>query len=433
MNRSKNNIRIVTLGCSKNTVDSELLMGQLAAGGKKVLSGEEGDSALVVVINTCGFILDAKKESIGKILGYVDQKQKGNVKKVYVMGCLAERYRTDLIREIPEIDGIFGVNELPEILSSLGVNLRKELAGERLLTTPSHYAYLKISEGCDRHCSFCAIPLIRGRHMSKPMENIIREAETLAADGVRELILIAQDLTCYGVDNYHKRKLPELVEKLASIKSLEWIRLHYAYPAGFPVKLLKVLNSHPNVCNYIDIPIQHINDRVLRSMKRGITGRQTRKLLDSIRTLLPGVAIRTTLITGYPGETDNEFIELVDFIKQFKFDRLGVFPYSHEEGTPAYRLKDDIPEKIKKQRVGELMQVQEEISFELNQNKLGKVYKVLIDEEEGDYYVGRTEFDSPEVDQEVLIGKKGNSLTTGRFYPVMITGAESFDLYGTFT
>jgi ribosomal protein S12 methylthiotransferase len=423
-------IRIVTLGCSKNTVDSEYLLGHLAAGTRNVIAGEEGGTASVVVINTCGFILDAKKESIDKILAFVDQKQAGKINKVFVMGCLSERYKDDLAREIPEIDGIFGVHEMGRVLAALGTDFRKELVGERRLTTPSHYAYLKISEGCDRQCSFCAIPRIRGAHTSRNITSILEEAEYLVNKGVKEIILIAQDLTYFGIDIHKKRLLPELVDKMAVLKGIEWLRLHYAYPAGFPAELLQVIKAHPNVCKYIDIPIQHISDRILDSMNRGLSGVQTRKLLETIRSVLPGAAIRTTIIAGYPGETDHEFSELYEFIRQFRFDRLGVFTYSHEENTPAYKLKNDIPQKVKSQRASELMHLQESISLDLNKRKVGKTFKVLIDGKEDRFYVGRTEFDSPEVDHEVLIPVEKKQLKTGCFYDVAISGAESFDLFG---
>ncbi|MBP6978032.1 MAG: 30S ribosomal protein S12 methylthiotransferase RimO [Lentimicrobiaceae bacterium] len=423
-------IRLITLGCSKNTVDSEKLLKQFRANGFYTIDDQENIKPSLVVINTCGFIGDAKEESVDTILSYIDEKKKGNVEKVIVIGCLAQRYREELQKEIPEMDSIFGLNEVTGLLHYLGGNFRDELVGERILTTPSHFAYLKISEGCSHGCSFCAIPLIRGNHVSRPVEAILNEAEYLVQNGVRELILIAQDLTWYGMDLYRRRSLPSLVEKLASISGLEWIRLHYTYPAGFPLDLLRVMNQYPNICNYIDIPVQHNCNRILRSMKRGITAGKTMKLLETIRKLLPGAAIRTTLIVGYPGETDQEFDELTRFIEEFRFDRLGVFSYSHEEGTPAYRLRDDIPEKVKNQRADEIMRIQENISYELNSIKLGKVVTVLVDREEGEFYVGRTEHDSPEIDNEVLIKRDQTLIIPGNFYSVEITDIESFDIFG---
>ncbi len=428
--KQDNTIRIVTLGCSKNTVDSEKLLKQFRINGFDTYSDQEDGRASVVVINTCGFIEDAREESVDTILHFVNEKKKGNVEKVIVMGCLAQRYRDELLREIPEMDGVFGLNETDRLLLSLGGHLRRELTGERVLTTPSHYAYLKISEGCSHGCSFCAIPLIRGRHVSRPEEEILSEAANLVKSGVRELMLIAQDLTWYGMDLYKRRALPALVEKIAAISGLDWIRLHYAYPAGFPLELLKVMKQYPVICNYIDVPVQHISDRILRSMKRGVTARQTMTLLETIRKELPGAALRTTLIVGYPGETDNEFDELIRFVGQFRFDRLGVFIYSHEEGTPAYRLKDDIPVKVKQQRADEIMRLQEGISYDLNAGKLNTVFPVMVDREEGDYFVGRTEFDSPEIDNEVLIEKAQARVIPGNIYPVRITGVESFDIFG---
>ena len=421
---------MITLGCSKNTVDSEKLLKQFRENGYTILSDVPGRKASVLVVNTCGFIHDAREESVDTILQCIEEKRKGNAEKVVVMGCLAQRYREEIREEIPEVDGIFGVNEASAILRSLGGDFRQELVGERILTTPPHYAYLKLSEGCSRGCSFCAIPLIRGRHVSRPEDDILREAEGLARNGVRELLLIAQDLTFYGLDLYKKRTLPSLVEKLTGIEGLQWIRLHYAYPADFPLELLQIMNESPQVCRYLDLPIQHVSDRILKSMNRGITSGQTMALLENIRREVPEVALRTTLITGYPGESDKEFSDMLRFVEQFRFERLGVFTYSHEEGTPAGELKDNIPERVKHQRAGEIMHIQERISFEVNQNMLGKIINVLIDREENDYYIGRSESDSPEIDNEVLI-KKGQAVClTGNFYPVRITDVESFDIFG---
>lgn len=426
MHKSKK-INIITLGCSKNVVDSELLMGQLRANHVEVVHNSN-EPAHAVVINTCGFINDAKEESIDTILQNIEVKKAGLVNKVYVMGCLSQRYRKDLEREIDHVDGFYGTNELTRIVGELGATFRTELIGERVITTPAHYAYLKISEGCDRTCSFCAIPLIRGKHRSKPVEDILKEAEQLVEGGVKEIILIAQDLTYYGVDLYAGRELSGLLEKLASIPGLDWIRLQYNYPADFPVGLLNVINNHPNICKYIDIPLQHINDRILMSMRRNFNKKRTLQLLDAIREKIPGVAIRTTMIVGYPGETDEDFRELMSFVKDQAFDRLGVFTYSHEEDTRAYRLQDNIPEPVKLARMEELMNLQQDISLIRNNSRVGSVMKVLIDRQEEDYFVGRTEFDSPEVDNEVLI-KPSKGIRIGQFYDVRITSADFFDLY----
>lgn len=423
-------LRMITLGCSKNTVDSEKLLIQFRENGFTILTGISDRKASVIVINTCGFIHDAREESVDTILQCIEEKRNGNTEKVVVMGCLAQRYREELREAIPEVDGIFGVNEASEIMRSVGGDFRQELVGERILTTPAHYAYLKLSEGCSRGCSFCAIPLIRGRHISRPEDEILREAEWLVRDGVKELILIAQDLTFYGLDLYKKRTLPCLIEKLAGIEGLEWIRLHYAYPADFPLDLLRIIKGYPKVCKYLDLPVQHISDRILKSMNRGVSSRQTMVLLDIIRKEIPQIALRTTLITGYPGETEKEFNELLDFVRQFRFERLGVFTYSHEEGTAAGTLKDNVPDRVKHQRADEIMRIQEQISYDLNQDKLNKIINVLIDREEGDYYIGRTEYDSPEIDNEVLIKKGPSVCLSGNFYPVRITDVESFDIFG---
>jgi ribosomal protein S12 methylthiotransferase len=420
---------MISLGCAKNLIDSEVLSRQLEANNHSLVFDPDGPRDIdTAVINTCGFINDAKQESVDMILQYVLAKKQGLLEHVYVMGCFSERYRDSLKQEIPEVDAFFGVNDLEKIVRQIGGTYRKNLVGERTLATPSHYAYLKIAEGCDRKCSFCAIPGIRGRHISRPVEEIVKEAAWLAGRGVREINLISQDTTYYGLDLYKRRRLPELLEKLAGIGGLEWIRLHYTYPDGFPPEVLDVIRSFPNLCKYIDMPVQHISDRILKSMRRGIGGMETRKLIGAIRDAIPGAALRTTLIAGYPGESEREFRELVGFVEETRFDRLGVFPYSHEEGTGAYRLNDSVPEKVKAERVAELMSVQEGISLALNQEKIGKSVRVVIDSIEGDYYVARTEHDSPEVDNEVLIRRPGD-LAPGTFCMAKITSAESFDLF----
>jgi ribosomal protein S12 methylthiotransferase len=424
----KNKINVVTLGCSKNVYDSEVLMGQLRANGKEVAHEEEGN---VVVINTCGFINNAKEESVNTILEYMQKKEEGTVDKVFVTGCLSERYKPDLQKEIPNVDQYFGTTELPLLLKALGADYKHELIGERLTTTPKNYAYLKIAEGCDRPCSFCAIPLMRGKHRSTPMEDLVVEAEKLAAKGVKELILIAQDLTYYGLDLYKKRNLAELLEKLVKVEGIEWIRLHYAFPTGFPMDVLDVMKREPKVCNYLDIPLQHISDHILKSMRRGTTKEKTTKLLQQFRELVPEMAIRTTLIVGYPGETEEDFQILKDWVKEMRFERLGCFTYSHEENTHAYNLEDNVPEEVKMERANEIMEIQSQISWELNQAKIGQEFRVVIDRKEGNYFVGRTEFDSPDVDNEVLISAENTYLKTGEYYRVLITEAEDFDLYAT--
>ena len=425
----KKKINIITLGCSKNLVDSEVLMGQLKANNVSV-THQSDENANIIIINTCGFIEDAKQESIDTIFQFVEAKKNGIIEKVFVMGCLSERYKSTLKNEIPEVDGFFGVNELPEIIDAIGAKYNKGQIENRIITTPSHYAYLKISEGCDRKCSFCAIPLIRGKHISKPIEVIVSEAKSLVSKGVKELILIAQDLTYYGVDIYKKQKLAQLIIELEKIQGVEWIRLHYTYPASFPDDVLDVISKSTKVCSYIDIPLQHISDNILKSMKRGITADGTRKLIDKIRRKIPKIAIRTTMMVGYPRETDKDFSELIDFIQKYKFERLGVFTYSAEEDTFADILNDDVPKLLKKQRADKIMEIQEKISFELNNQKVGKIFKVLIDREEGNYYIGRTEFDSPEVDNEVLVKKDDFEIIPGNFYFVKIIKADYFDLYG---
>lgn len=423
----KNKINVVTLGCSKNVYDSEVLMGQLKASGKDVVHEDEGN---IVVINTCGFINNAKEESVNTILEYVQKKEEGDVDKVFVTGCLSERYKPDLVKEIPNVDEYFGTTELPGLLKALGADYRHELIGERLTTTPKNYAYLKIAEGCDRPCSFCAIPIMRGKHRSTPIEDLVTEAEKLAANGVKELILIAQDLTYYGLDLYKKRNLAELLEALVKVDGVEWIRLHYAFPTGFPMDVLEVMNREPKICNYIDIPLQHISDDILKSMRRGTTKEKTTKLLKEFRAAVPNMTIRTTLIVGYPGETEENFQELKQWVQDMRFERLGCFTYSHEENTHAFNLEDDVPEEVKIDRANQIMEVQSQISWELNQQKIGQEFKVVIDRKEGNYFVGRTEFDSPDVDNEVLIDASKTYLKTGEFTTVKIIDAEDFDLYG---
>jgi ribosomal protein S12 methylthiotransferase len=424
-------IGIVSLGCAKNLVDSEILMKQLDASSFRiVLDPEENDIIDTAIINTCGFILDAKNESVEMILRFVRAKQDGRIQYVFVMGCLSERYRDQLAQELPEVDAFYGVHELDKIVKRVGGKFRKELLGERILATPSHYAYLKIAEGCDRRCSFCSIPLIRGRHISRPVRDIIREAGSLAAKGVKELIVISQDTTYYGLDLYKKRRLPELLDRLAAVDGLEWIRLHYTYPDGFPLELLELMKRHPSICKYIDIPLQHISSRILTSMKRGINKQQTLELVTAIREQLPEATVRTTLITGYPGETKKEFEELKEFVMHCRFDRLGVFTYSHEEGTGAFSMKDTIPLRVKQERANILMEIQQEISLELNAKRIGSVLRVLVDRTENGYHVARTEFDSPEIDNEVLIPARGKKIRPGEFYNVRITSAGAFDLYG---
>lgn len=423
----KNRINVITLGCSKNVYDSEVLMGQLKASGKDVVHEQEGN---VVVINTCGFINNAKEESVNTILEYMQKKEDGEVDKVFVTGCLSERYKPDLQKEIPNVDQYFGTTELPGLLKALGADYKHELIGERLTTTPKNYAYLKIAEGCDRPCSFCAIPLMRGKHKSTPIENLVIEAEKLAANGVKELILIAQDLTYYGLDIYKKRNLAELLENLVKVEGIEWIRLHYAFPTGFPMDVLDVMKREPKICNYLDIPLQHISDSILKSMRRGTTKEKTTKLLKEFRAKVPEMTIRTTLIVGYPGETQEDFETLRNWVKEMRFERLGCFTYSHEENTHAFNLEDNVTEDVKMQRANEIMEIQSQISWELNQAKIGQEFRVVIDRKEGNYFVGRTEFDSPDVDNEVLIDATKTYLKTGEFARIKVIEAEDFDLYG---
>lgn len=423
----KNKINVITLGCSKNVYDSEVLMGQLKASGKDVAHEQEGN---IVVINTCGFINNAKEESVNTILEYVEKKDQGIVDKVFVTGCLSERYRPDLEKEIPDVDQYFGTTDLPLLLKALGADYKHELLGERLTTTPKNYAYLKIAEGCDRPCSFCAIPIMRGKHVSQPIEKLVKEAENLAKDGVKELILIAQDLTYYGLDLYKKRNLAELLENLVKVEGIEWIRLHYAFPTGFPMDVLELMNCEPKICNYIDIPLQHISDKILKSMRRGTTYEKTTQLLKDFRKAVPNMTIRTTLIVGYPGETEDDYQILKNWVEEMRFERLGCFAYSHEENTHAFNLEDDVPEEVKQARANEIMEIQAQISWELNQEKIGKTFKCIIDRKEGQYFVGRTEFDSPDVDNEVLIDASKFYLKTGEFAKIKIVDASEFDLYG---
>lgn len=427
----KNKVNVVTLGCSKNIYDSEVLMAQLKANQFDVEHESMDDDASVVIINTCGFIDNAKQESIDTIIRYVEAKKDGLVDKVYVTGCLSQRYKDDLEKEIPEVDAYFGTRDLPRLLKTLKADYKHELVGERLLTTPSHYAYFKIAEGCDRPCTFCAIPIMRGKHLSTPIEELIIQAKSLAAKGVKELMLIAQDLTYYGLDLYKKRALADLLRQLSEVEGIAWIRLHYAFPTGFPMEVLDVMREKENICNYLDMPLQHGSTRMLQAMKRGTTREKTEELIAAIREKVPGIAIRTTLIAGYPGETEADFQEMYDWVQRSKFDRLGIFTYSHEENTAAYAFEDDVPAKVKKERADAIMDLQAGISYELNQLKVGKIFSVLFDRVEGDYFIGRTEFDSPEVDNEVLVKKTAdNFIRIGDFADILITSADHFDLYG---
>jgi ribosomal protein S12 methylthiotransferase len=425
--RKKNVINVVTLGCSKNVYDSEVLMGQLKANKKAVVHEGEGN---IVVINTCGFIANAKEESVNTILEFVQKKEAGLVDKVFVTGCLSERYKPDLQKEIPNVDEYFGTSELPNLLKALEADYKHELIGERLTTTPKNYAYLKIAEGCDRPCSFCAIPIMRGKHKSTPIEHLVTEAEKLAAKGVKELILIAQDLTYYGLDIYKKRNLAELLRALVKVDGIEWIRLHYAFPTGFPMDVLEVMKEEPKVCHYLDIPLQHISDAILKSMRRGTTQEKTTKLIEEFRAIVPNMTIRTTLIVGYPGETEEDYQLLKNWVAKMRFERLGCFTYSHEENTHAYSLEDTIPEEVKQQRASEIMEIQSQISWELNQEKIGQTLRCIIDRKEGNHFIGRTEFDSPDVDNEVLIDASKFYLKIGDFVNIKIEEAADFDLYG---
>lgn len=426
----KNKVNVVTLGCSKNVFDSEVMMAQLKANQFDVEHESTQDDAEIVIINTCGFIDNAKQESIDTILRYAEAKAEGLVDKVYVTGCLSERYKDDLEKEIPEVDAYFGTRDLPRLLKTLKADYKHELVGERLLTTPNHYAYFKIAEGCDRPCSFCAIPLMRGKNISTPIEDLVHQAKGLAAKGVKELMLIAQDLTYYGLDLYKKRALSDLINRLADVEGIEWIRLHYAFPSGFPMDVLDVMRERDNVCNYLDMPLQHGSTKILQAMRRGITREKTEDLIAQIREKVPGIALRTTLIAGYPGETEADFQEMYDWVERSRFDRLGIFAYSHEENTHAYNFDDNVPAKVKRERSDIIMELQSGISYDLNQLKVGNNYKVLFDRVEGDYFIGRTEFDSPEVDNEVLLKKADGFIRLGDFANVNITKADHYDLYG---
>lgn len=428
---TKNNkVNIITLGCSKNLVDSENILTQLRGNSIDAVHESKKDDASIVIINTCGFIDNAKQESIDTILRYADAKESGAIDKLYVTGCLSQRYKDDLEREIPLVDAFFGTNELPALLKKFKADYKHELVGERLVTTPSHFAYFKIAEGCDRPCSFCAIPLMRGKHVSRPMEELVAEAKALVKKGTKELILIAQDLTYYGLDIYGKRDLADLLKKLSDVEGLEWIRLQYAYPSQFPMDALDVMAERENICKYLDMPLQHASTDMLKLMRRGITKHRTIELLNTIREKVPGIALRTTLIAGHPGETEKDFEELYDFVGEMKFDRLGVFTYSHEDQTHSYSMADDVPAELKQERADRIMELQEGISLELNKKKVGNTYKVLFDRKEGGHFVGRTEFDSPEVDNEVLVDAKATYIRTGDFAVVKITGASEFDLHG---
>lgn len=423
----KNIINVITLGCSKNIYDSEVLMGQLKASGKDVVHEKEGN---IVVVNTCGFIENAKEESIKTILEQIQKKEAGDVDKVYVTGCLSERYKPDLVKEIPQVDKYFGTTDLPQLLKVLGADYQHELVGERILTSPKHYAYMKIAEGCDRPCSFCAIPLMRGKHKSTPIENLVKQTKYLAKEGVKELILIAQDLTYYGLDLYKKRRLATLLKELVKVKGIEWIRLHYAFPTGFPEDVLEVMREEDKICTYLDIPLQHIADPILKSMRRGTTEAKTTALLKKFRSKVPNIILRTSLIVGYPGETEEDFETLKNWVKAMRFERLGCFTYSHEENTHAHHLKDDVPEEVKQQRSNAIMEIQSQISWEHNQSCIGKTYPCLIDRKEGNHYVGRTFMDSPDVDNEVLIDATQNYLKQGEFTKVTIVEASDYDLLG---
>ncbi len=429
--KQNGHVNVVTLGCSKNIYDSEVLMNQLRANDMEVTHEDPNGQASTVIINTCGFIDNAKEESVETILQYAEAKKAGEVDKVYVTGCLSERYHQQLEQEIPEVDAWFGTRDLPRLLKTMKADYKHELVGERLLTTPMHYAYMKISEGCDRPCSFCAIPLMRGGHRSYPIEELEQNARSLAAQGVQELILIAQDLTYYGLDIYKKRNLAELLQRLSAVEGIRWIRLQYAFPTGFPLDILEVIRDSPKICNYLDMPLQHISTRMLKAMRRGTTREKTIHLIDRIRQEVPGIHLRTTLITGYPGESEADFNEMLEWVRTTRFERLGVFPYSHEEDTHAYQFEDDVSDETKKERAQRIMDLQQDISLEINEEKVGRHLDVMVDREEGGYYVGRTQFDSPEVDNEVLIPKnEENHLRVGDMNPVRITEADHYDLYG---
>ena len=425
----KNKVNIVTLGCSKNVVDSEVMLTQLQGNGIDAQHEADTDDANIIIVNTCGFIDRAKEESINTILDYAELREGGQIDRLYVTGCLSERYRDDLRSEIPVVDDWFGTMELPSLLRKFNADYKKDLVGERIITTDAHYAYLKIAEGCDRPCSFCAIPLMRGKHRSRSIEDLTKEAAWLVQRGVKEIMLIAQDLTYYGLDLYRERRLNDLLKSLSDIQGLEWIRLHYAYPSGFPVDILPTIRERDNICNYLDMPLQHISDPMLKAMRRGTNSKRTYELIDRIREEVPGIAMRTTLITGYPGESEADHKAMLEFVEKVRFERLGVFQYSHEENTHAYNAEDDVPEEVKAERQAEIMELQQGISFELNQERVGTTCKVLIDRAEGEFFVGRSEYDSPEVDNEVLVN--GSDLKVGEFYPVLIQDATEFDLFGT--
>jgi ribosomal protein S12 methylthiotransferase len=426
----KNKVNVITLGCSKNIVDSEVLMGQLRANNIEVEHESTKNDSSIVIINTCGFIDNAKQESIDTILRFSAAKKKGQIDKLYVTGCLSERYKPELEQEIPNVDAYFGTRELPRMLKTLKADYKQELLGERLLTTPNHSAYFKISEGCDRPCSFCAIPLMRGGHVSVPMEQLVAQAKQLAKNGTKELMIIAQDSTYYGLDLYKERKLASLLEQLSEVDGIDWLRLHYAFPSGFPLDVLDVMKNNPKVCNYIDMPLQHITDNMLKSMRRGTTKQKTIDLVNMIRDKVPNIAIRTTLIAGYPGETEKDHDEMAEWVTNTRFDRLGIFTYSHEDNTHAFALNDDVPAEIKQERADNIMSIQQGISKEMNEQKVGKSFKVLFDKKEGDYFVGRTEFDSAEVDNEVLVDAATNFVRVGDFATIEITSAEDYDLFG---
>lgn len=426
----KDKVNLITLGCSKNLVDSEVMLTQLRGNGIEATHESVQDKANVIIINTCGFIDHAKQESIDTILRFADAKASGKIDKLYVTGCLSQRYRDDLEKEIPEVDAFFGTMELPLLLKKFNANYKHELLGERITTTARHYAYLKIAEGCDRPCSFCAIPLMRGKHVSKPIEELVKEARALAKNGTKELLLIAQDSTYYGLDLYKKRNLADLLRHLSDVEGIEWIRLHYAFPAGFPMDVLDVMAERPNICHYLDMPLQHGSTRMLKLMRRGITREKTEALVAQIREKIPDITLRTTLIAGHPGETEEDFAEMQRFVEKMRFNRLGIFTYSHEEGTYAYSMPDDVPENVKQKRANKIMQLQERISWENNQEKVGKTLKVLIDRKEGGYFIGRTEADSPEVDNEVMISAQEHYLRVGDFASIKITDATEFDLFG---
>ncbi|MEQ9443740.1 MAG: 30S ribosomal protein S12 methylthiotransferase RimO [Cyclobacteriaceae bacterium] len=429
--QKKDKVNIVTLGCSKNLVDSEVMLTQLKGNRINASHESEKDDANVVIVNTCGFIDNAKQESIDTILRFADAKQEGRIEKLYVTGCLSQRYKDDLEQEIPEVDAFFGTMELPLLLRKFKAEYKHELVGERITTTARHFAYLKIAEGCDRPCSFCAIPLMRGKHVSQPIEDLVKQAKTLARNGTKELLLIAQDSTYYGLDIYKKRRLADLLRHLSDVEGIEWIRLHYAFPSGFPMDVLDVMAERSNICNYLDMPLQHGSTNMLKLMRRGITREKTEQLIAQIRNKVPGIALRTTLIAGHPGETEEDFAQMLDFVEQTRFDRLGIFAYSHEEGTHAFGMADDIPDEVKQERVNQVMELQEQISYERNQSRIGQTLRVLIDRKEGGYFVGRTEADSPEVDNEVLIPAQDTYLRLGDFAQITIDDASEFDLFGT--